>query len=295
MSSTDVDLSGVFDTIEAESTAHDPVDQNEVSDAAVAEGGEAEDQGEATEQKQTEDKKDESQTEETGQTEEGQTQTTEGAEDSKTNTESESSEEQTDETSKTENKTDADYTDWKKQLPPPPPDYEGKKPEFNDEGQIVNMTPQEYLDYVKAEAVVANRKDSYANLVENRAFDIAEQILPDIKTNTAVRQLVENTRTASILRGQEIDTVQAAIAVRDALGLSSQKIEQAKQEGFTEGDQNAKVKIEESKNAALETGSSQRRSDNKPDKTAELQKRIARGDDNAFAELIGDWMEQGKI
>lgn len=282
------EVSGVFDVIDTESTAHDPVDQTEVSDNAQAEGGEAEDQG-STEEAETK-TQDESNSEESGSSEEGQSQSTEGSEtQDKTKTQSAGSEEQTDETS--QDNTDAEVQDWTKELPPPPKEYDGKTPEVDPEtGQITNMTPQEYVEYITEQAKVATRQENYNTFVENRALDVAEKIIPDIKSNPAVRQLVENTRISSILKGDPIDTVTAALQVRDALGLAPERIEAAKAEGA----HNAKVNIVESKNAALETGSTQK-SDNQVDEVGELQKRIKRGDDQAFVELLNVWEKDGKL
>lgn len=194
----------------------------------------------------------------------------------------------TDEPSK-ENKTEAEVADWKKSLPPPPPEYNGPVPEVDDEGKITNMTPDQYENYLvsRAEARLAQR--NYERYIENAALDAAEKILPDIKTNPSIRTLVENARVASIVNGNQIDTVQAAEMVRSALGISPEKISQAKAEGA----KNAKASITVQKNASLETSSS--RKPEPEDPSNDLVKRINKGDDDAFVELLGRWEEEGKI
>jgi len=270
------EVADIISTIEAEQSAHAPVADKADEPIAEpkAEGAESTTEPEektktdgaeeAPENKKTE----EAEKQETGKPDEG-------------NTSNEATSTETEEPSKTENKTDA-AADWKATLPPPPPDYQGKEPEIDPEtGRITNMSPQEYQTYVEEKTRANLRKDSYNQAVEARALDVAEAILPEIKTNPTIRQMVENTRIASILSGNQIDTVQAAQQVKEALGITTQKIQEAKAEGAS----NTKASIEIQKNAALETGSSKKAES--PDRTKELQKRIARGDDEAFAELLG--------
>jgi hypothetical protein len=263
-------VADIIGIIESEQSAHDPVKQEEIADAK-AEGGDSTPEPEAEKPKEDGAKEEsKTKTEDDGQQETGK------PDEGKPSTEATPTE--SDAHSK-ENKTDA--VDWKATLPPPPPDYAGKEPEIDpNTGQITNMTPQEYQTYVEEKTGVNMDKRAYNNLVEVRALDAAEQILPDIKTNPNVRLMVQNTRIASILSGNQIDTVQAAKQVAEALGITSEKIQQAKAEGAN----NTKASIEIQKNAALETGSAKK--GESPDKTKELQKRIARGDDLAFAELL---------
>jgi hypothetical protein len=285
MSDTD-EIAGVFDVIDTTSAAHNPVEHTEVSDTAKAEGS---DSTAETEETKTESKDEKQKTEpeakETGTTDEGETQQTQT--DDKT---VEPSKTETSET-KTETENTQDFSKWQETLPPPPAEYAGKKPEFNDDGQITNMTPQEYLDYTIGMAQQASRTENYSTFVEGKALDIAEQILPDIKTNQNVRKMVENTRIASLLSGNQMDTVQAALQVRELLGISSEKLQAAK----TEGANSTKASIEIQKNAALETGSTQKKTTPQGEKISQLQKRVQKGDDIAFAELLGVWEEKGLL
>lgn len=294
MSETD-DVAGLIGEIEAEKTAHAPVDQTkEKISEPKAEGAEStpepEDKTktESQDQKQKEKPSDnKSEEKATGESPKGEPQ--------QTSTPAEGDKKPSEEPSKTEteNKTEADYSDWQKTLPPPPPDYQGKQPEFDQEtGQITNMTPQEYSEYLQEMAKLSYRKEAHTNIVEGRALDIAEQVLPEMRSNQHLRSLVENARIASILSGTPIDSVQAALQVRDALGLSKEKILAAK----TEGANNAKASITVQKQAALGTGSSQKPADtSEADKITELQKRIKRGDDEAFVELLGIWEDNGTL
>jgi hypothetical protein len=279
MTTTD-EVAGIIGEIESAESAHDPVEQTEISDPK-AEGAESENSG--TTESEDENKNTDS-NESNTKTEDVEAQDTGNADKADSKTDATSTEtdahSKDNETSQEENKTDA--VDWKVNLPPPPPDYAGKEPEVDPEtGQITNMTPQEYTEYVTEKARVGMRQEAYNNSVETRALDVAEQILPEIKTNPGVRKMVESARIASILSGNAIDTVQAAQQVKEALGITTDKILEAK----TEGANNAKASIQVQKNAALETGSAQKGAG--PDKVKDLQKRIARGDDLAFAELLG--------
>lgn len=180
--------------------------------------------------------------------------------------------------------------DWKAQLPPPPPEYNGPRPEIDPEtGQLTNMTAEEFARYNVEIAKAEMRRESYTANVENAALDAAEKVLPEIKTNPAVRALVENARLASVLNGQQIDSYEAAKQVRDALQLGPAAMQKAREQGAA----NAKASITIQKNAALETGSTQKAPEG--DKVGDLQKRIRRGDDEAFVELLGMWEDNGVI
>lgn len=285
MSNTD-EIAGVFAEIDNTSTAHSPVDQ-EVSDGGSAEGAEStETETESKDQKQTT----EPEAKETGTTEEGETQQTQTEDKTVEPSKTETSETSQEDKTKTEKPTEQDFSKWKEVLPAPPPEYQGKQPEFNEDGNITNMNAQEYLDYTINVAEHRGDVKNYNNFVEGRALDVAEQIIPDIKTNPNVRKMVENTRIASILSGTPIDTVQAALQVRDLLGISPERLQAAK----TEGANSTKASIEIQKNAALETGSTQKTSDESA-KITQLQKRVQKGDDTAFAELLGVWEDKGLL
>jgi len=268
MSTTD-EVSGVFDAIESEGTAHDPIE--EVSTEAVAEGAES-----TTE------------TEETTTTETTEEATSEATPvEGQANTESTETETQTH--SQTEESTIAEVDNWQDKLPPAPLPYSGPVPEFDPEtGVITNMDPAQYAQYMREVTKAELRAEDYTARVESTALDVAETILPEMKTNPAIRTMVENTRVASIINGQQMTSVDAAKQVRDALGIAPEKLSAARQEGA----QNAKVSITTQQNAALESGSAQVQT---VDPTDDLVKRINRGDDEAFAELLDNWTESGKI
>lgn len=207
-------------------------------------------------------------------------------EESKDETEEEQSQEPSKQTDKTEtedkDKTESTDVDWKTTLPPPPVFDNIKEPELNEEGQITNMTPAEYEDYLISKAEQRFQQKAYDNYVENAALDAAEQILPDIKTNPALRQIIESMRIASVVDGTQIDAVQAAKEVKKLLGGAT-----------AEGAQNAKTSIEIQKNVALETGAGSRQVDNTS--TDQLNKRLKRNEPGAFEELMDMWQEEGKV
>lgn len=268
---TDNEVSDLIAHIESEKSAHDPVEQEEIAEPR-AEGAEStsDDEAETTDSQESTDNEE---AQDNGTADQGETKTDATSKESDAHSKTDTETPKGDETK---------AVDWKATLPPPPPDYQGPEPEVDPEtGQITNMTPQQYQQYVEEKTAVNIRKASYNNAIEGRALDIAEQILPEIKTNPTIRKMVENTRIASILSGNQIDTVQAATQVKEALGITDSKLLEAK----TEGANNTKASITVQKNAALETGASKK--GDSPDKTKELQKRIARGDDEAFAELLG--------
>lgn len=199
---------------------------------------------------------------------------------------------ETTEPSQTEKQTQAEPVEdnWKDNLPPPPAPFALPAPEINELGQITNYTPDQYQRYLIESSKAEMRQEMYVQTVENRALDAAEQLLPEIKTNKLVRQLVENARVASIINGQQIDAYEAAKQVKEALGITSTKIAEAKAEGAN----GAKVQITVQKNAAVETkGPSQTKP--KANAVDKLSKRLKQGDDEAFVELFDLWDKDGKI
>jgi hypothetical protein len=196
---------------------------------------------------------------------------------------------------KTDTPAEAEEIDWTATLPPPPPIYKGIAPEIDEEtGQLKNMTALEYAQYIQDKTLNAAEQRSYVQLVENRALEAAEKILPDIKTSPAVRTLVENTRTASIINGQQIDSYEAAKIVREALGLAPERLAKATAEARTQGAQSAKVSIEVQKRSQVETGGATQKP-KAPSKADKLDKRLKAGDDSAFAELFTIMEEEGKL
>lgn len=267
MSITD-EVAGVFDVIDSDTSAHEPVDQTEVSENPVAEGKESTAEAEAPNNtEESTETSTETEVSETGKSDEGQT---------------ESTAEETDEPLKTET-TEQDFSNWKESLPIPPAKYAGKVPEYDEDGNITNMTHPEYQDYIIGKATEAANLSNYQSLVEQRSLDVAEQVLPEMKTNPAVRQMVQNVRLGSLVAGNDIDNVQAAQLVREALNISPQKLAEAKAEGA----KSAKASVTIQKAAALETGSTDNPVSEEGEKITSLQKRIAKGDDEAFADLLG--------
>lgn len=285
MSETD-EIAGLLEVVDSEAGAHSPVDYNQVSDTAQAEGSEnAEAQSSTPEPaegtKAPEAPSNEVETKDSSTSDEGQTST-------ETQTADDSSKEQA--TLQTEI-TEQEVENWTATLPPPPTPYEGPVPEFDETGAVVNMNPQQYQDYIIAKASEVTRNENYQALVESRALDVAEKILPEIKTSPAIRQMVENARLASVFTNQPVDTVAAAKMVREALGIAPERLAAAKAEGAN----NAKASITVQKNAALETSSTQRNESSKSEKVTELESRVKKGDDTAFAELLGMWEENGLV
>ncbi len=207
-------------------------------------------------------------------------------EESQDEAEEEQPQEPSKQTEKTEtedkDKTESTDDDWRNTLPAPPVFDDIVEPEVNEDGQITNMTPQEYEEYLINKAEQRFQQKAYDNYVENAALDAAEKILPEIKTNPAVRQMIESMRIASVVDGQQIDAVQAAKEIKALIGGAK-----------AEGAQNAKTSIEIQKNVALETGSGSKNVDNTS--SDQLNKRLKRNEPGAFEELMDLWQEEGKV
>lgn len=252
------ELGGIFDAVQSdqdhsfqpEVKTEETEQESAREESAVAEGQEAEET--QTEQPKTDEVEETTETSETTETEEH----------SKTETE--------------------EAPDWKNTLPPAPKPYDGPTPEIDPEtGEVTNMTPQQYEDYLIGKAQAKMRAEMYENYVENTALEQAEQILPELKTNPVVRQMVENIRVASVINGQQIDSVEAAKQVKELLGGAR-----------TEGANNAKTSIEVQKQASLDTGKSQVSEPSNEDK---LFKRLQKGDNDAFVEIMDMWESEGKV
>lgn len=172
--------------------------------------------------------------------------------------------------------------DWKKTVPPAPALTAVKEPEVNEQGEITNMTAQEYQRYLVDTAKNEVRQEAYTQYVENAALDYVEKFLPEIKTNPAVRQLVENQRIADAIAGRDGSVVNAALTIKTLLDGAK-----------VQGAQNAKASITIQKEAALETGSAVQKDE--PSKGQQIADRINKGDEDAFIDLLDLWMDEGVI
>ena len=181
-----------------------------------------------------------------------------------------------------ETKTETEAFDWRKDLKAPPTLYELKAPEVDENGNIVNMTAEEYENYIIGKAQNNFAQTQYRNYVENAALDAAEQILPEIKTDPVVRQLVENQRIAQVVNGQEGDVVQAAQQIKQLLGHAK-----------SAGAQSAKTSITIQKNAAVESGATNRGTE--VSDSDKLFKKARTGDEDALVDLLGFWEKEGKL
>lgn len=276
----DDEVAGIIDVIETEGSAHDPVTEP-VSTEAVAEGAES------TTATQTEGED----PQEPAPAQDGEKQVTgDPAENKDTKEPSQSSEEQ-----KTETPIDdsviAEASKYVELLPPEPQPYDGPQPQVDPEtGQIVNMTPEQYATYMRETTKAEMRHDLWVQQSENASLEAAEKILPEIRTNPAIRQLVENARLASVLSYQPVSAFEAAKTVREALGISPEALSTAR----AEGKQSAKTSIEIQKVAAP-ISSAATTNTGSDDEVSTLQKRIKRGDDEAVAQLLDIWDEKGTL
>ncbi|MCB1711290.1 MAG: hypothetical protein KDH96_02055 [Candidatus Riesia sp.] len=284
----DEENAGIFDAI-AEDGDHSLIQEPATEETGTNENTEQKD-GEG--QAQTESVAEEANTstsDDEKQTETEKPNDTTGAEGQKTKTDTTEDKDKNESADSAPSNIEKLVEDWKAAVPPAPKPYEGPVPEMDENGQVTNMTAAEYSDYIIARATANMRAENHMQTVEQRALDYAEQILPEIKSNPAIRQMVEDARVASIINGKQIDSVEAAVRVREALGIGTQQLASAKAEGA----RNAKHSIEIQKNAVLDSSSTQKAP--VTDGKDELVKRINSGDNDAMAELLGSWIEEGII
>lgn len=185
-----------------------------------------------------------------------------------------------DETTKTETTPVVDE-DWKAQLPPDPGEFTLQPPKPDEYNQI---DPVEYADYIRAQIRHDNKVEEYNTRLVTTTFDTVDKILPEIKDDPALQEAIRNTYYGT-LSGEQ--TVNLAKSLRSSLDRVASKNKSA-------GIQSAKTSITIQKNASVETkGATQKKA--APSRTDNLAKRLQKNDTSAFEELMGDWMEDGKI
>lgn len=201
---------------------------------------------------------------------------------SKTETETEPVEPVAEPEKETEPAAQEDNNAWVQTLPPAPMEFGLPEPEFDEEGNVTNMTGQEFLNYTIQKASHQAQVTNWNSTVMNRALDEAEKILPEIKTNPTVRQLVQNQVVANTINGQSYTAVDAARDVKALIG-----------EAKSTGAQNQRTSIRIQKNSAVESPTNQKKT--APSKIDKLAKRLKANDPAAFEDVFSLWQEEGKV
>jgi len=190
--------------------------------------------------------------------------------------------ETTDATSQTNTETQTEADDWKASLPADPGEFTLEPPKPDELGQI---DPKEYGDYIRAQIRYENKVEEYNAKLITATFDTVEKILPEIKDDPALQAAIRNTYYGTL---NADETVNVAKSLRQSLDKVASTNKSA-------GIQSAKTSISIQKNAAVETkGATQKKS---PDssKSDNLTKRLQKNDTSAFEELMGGWLEDGKV
>lgn len=201
--------------------------------------------------------------------------TTEAEED--TNTES-----TTDATSQTNTETETVADDWKASLPADPGEFTLEPPKPDELGQI---DPKEYGDYIRAQIRYENKVEEYNAKLITATFDTVEKILPEIKEDPALQAAIRNTYYGTLNADETVNVAKSLRASLDKVASTNKSA----------GIQSAKTSITIQKQAAVESkGATQKKS---PDSTKSdnLSKRLAKNDTSAFEELMGGWLEEGKV
>lgn len=176
----------------------------------------------------------------------------------------------------------ADDDTWKATLPQAPQEFNLPAPEFDEDGNVTNMTGQEFLQYTAQYAAHQARVEAYNDSFIHRSLDAAESILPEMGSDQGIRNMVQNLVVANTLNGNNYTAVDAAREVKALLGAAK-----------TEGAQNQRTSITIQKNAAVETPSNQQKTE--PTKADKLAKRLKANDASAFDELMEVWVEDGLV
>lgn len=199
--------------------------------------------------------------------------------------ETEDTDEATGEPSQTKTETqeaDATVADtWKTNLPPDPGEFTVKPPTPDEFGQI---DPVDYTDYLEAKILHRQKSEAYNDKVITATFDTVEKVLPEIKDNPAFQSAIRNT-FYNTLSGDE------TVALAKELRATIDKVAGVSKAA---GVQSAKTSITIQKNAAVETkGATHKKADTS--KADNLTKRLKSNDTSAFEELMGNWLEDGKV
>lgn len=166
--------------------------------------------------------------------------------------------------------------DWSQFLAPPEKPIEAPQP--LEDGTI---DPEQYKDYVVAEAKRQLREETRLSDGITQSAIQAEQILPEMKTDKTVASLVQSMAVTQVVAGQPVNLAAAAQQVRTIL-------DQAKAAATS----NAQASVTIQKNAAIETGSSQPAPDTSG---ADLAARINANEPEAFVELLEQWQKDGVV
>lgn len=190
----------------------------------------------------------------------------------------------TGEPSKTETETAeqaSDY-DWLAELPQAPDEVTIEPPKPDEFG---NIDPVEYGDYLEKRLDQKRRIDDHNRTVITKAFDAVEKILPEVKNTPALQKVIRNTFFAN---SNPVEIVDLARELRTTLDGTAQTAK-------TAGIQSAKTSIEIQKRAAPETKSPTKKTPVTSNKDQSLDRRLAKNDSSAFEELMGDWINNGKV
>lgn len=152
-------------------------------------------------------------------------------------------------------------------------------PAEDENGQV---SRDDLVRYAVEQAKVEMRSEAAQIQSLNKNLDQAEALLPEMKSNPKIAELVRNNAFATLQQGQAPDFVSAARAIKEIMGG-------VKAEATT----NATTHITTQQNAAVGTGSSTRPSET--NKSQQLADRINSNDQDAFVELLDLWQKDGIV
>lgn len=188
---------------------------------------------------------------------------------------------ETEVTSQEDTSTEVDDKAWQKDLPFAPGEFTVQPPQPDELGRV---DADAYADYVEKRVEHNQQVKAYNKLVINKAFEAAEAVLPELKTNAALQNIIKQTYLSEISAGN-LDANPVAVA-RELRSFFDSKV--------AEGASNTRTQITIEKNASVEkTGAAKPKST--PKKDSNFERRLAKNDTAAFEELIGGWVQDGKI
>ncbi len=143
----------------------------------------------------------------------------------------------------------------------------------NDDGTV---DPVAFRNQLKQEL----RDEMRFERQEERNWQAVEKRHPQLRDDKEIREILLNQRIANAIQGKETNLVKLADRLYG-------RVDRAKSEGRAQANVSQRVQ----KAASLETATA----NSGEDKSDKLYDRIIGGDKGAASDLLGQWLEQGKI
>jgi hypothetical protein len=177
---------------------------------------------------------------------------------------------------------EADF-DWQEGLPPDPGEFTLKPPVPDPDTGLID--PEAYSNFIRAQVRHDAKLESYNDTLITKTFDAVDRILPEVKDNQALQAAIRSTYFSTLSPTETVAMAKGLRTTLDSLAGASKAA----------GAQSAKTSITVQKNATVESKGATQTKSPSTSKSDSLVKRLQKNDTSAFEELMGGWLEEGKI